>query len=45
MGTALPLGRLGKPEDIAAMAVFLASDQAAWTTGQVYHVNGGGYMP
>ena len=45
MGAALPLGRLGKPEDIAAMAVFLASDQAAWTTGQVYHVNGGGYMP
>jgi NAD(P)-dependent dehydrogenase (short-subunit alcohol dehydrogenase family) len=45
MGAALPLGRLGRPEDIAAMAVFLASDQAAWITGQVYHVNGGGYMP
>jgi 3-oxoacyl-[acyl-carrier protein] reductase len=45
MGAALPLGRLGTPEDIAAMAVFLASDQASWITGQVQHVNGGGYMP
>lgn len=45
MGAALPLGRLGTPEDIAAMAVFLASPQAGWITGQVYHVNGGGYMP
>jgi 3-oxoacyl-[acyl-carrier protein] reductase len=45
MGAALPLGRLGTPEDIAAMAVFLASEQASWITGQVQHVNGGGYMP
>jgi 3-oxoacyl-[acyl-carrier protein] reductase len=45
MGAALPLGRLGTPEDIAAMAVFLASPSASWITGQVYHVNGGGYMP
>ena len=45
MGAALPLGRLGRPEDIADMAVFLASEQASWITGQVYHVNGGGYMP
>ena len=45
MGEALPLGRLGRPEDIADMAVFLASDQASWITGQVYHVNGGSYMP
>jgi len=45
MGAALPLGRLGTPEDIAAMAVFLAGDQASWITGQVFHVNGGGYMP
>ncbi len=45
MGAALPLGRLGTPEDIAAMAVFLASPGASWITGQVYHVNGGGYMP
>lgn len=45
LGRALPLSRLGRPEDIAAMAVFLASEDAAWITGQVYHVNGGGYMP
>jgi 3-oxoacyl-[acyl-carrier protein] reductase len=45
MAGAFPLARMGRPEDIAAMAVFLASDGAAWITGQVYHVNGGGYMP
>lgn len=45
MGAALPLGRLGTPEDIAAMAAFLCGDRAAWVTGQVFHVNGGGYMP
>lgn len=33
--------RLGKPEDIAAMVAFLASDDAEWITGQVYGVNGG----
>jgi 3-oxoacyl-[acyl-carrier protein] reductase len=45
MGRALPLGRMGRPEEIAAMAVFLASADAGFITGQVYHVNGGGYMP
>jgi len=40
----IPLGRLGAPEDIAAMALFLASDGAAYITGQVMHVNGGMYM-
>ncbi|GGC45274.1 2-deoxy-D-gluconate 3-dehydrogenase [Siccirubricoccus deserti] len=44
MGAALPLGRLGRPEDIADLAVFLASDRAEWITGQVYHINGGGYL-
>lgn len=44
MARALPLGRLGRPEEIAAMAVFLASEQAAFVTGQVYHVNGGSLM-
>jgi 3-oxoacyl-[acyl-carrier protein] reductase len=44
MGAAVPLGRMGTPEDIAGLAVFLASDQAAWITGQVYHINGGGYF-
>ncbi|MDQ6984309.1 MAG: SDR family oxidoreductase, partial [Ghiorsea sp.] len=42
--TRIPLGRLGSPEDIAAMALFLASDGAAYITGQVLHVNGGMYM-
>jgi len=41
----LPIPRLGRPEEIATLAVFLASDAAAWITGQVYHINGGGYMP
>ncbi|GIX09610.1 3-oxoacyl-[acyl-carrier-protein] reductase [Elioraea sp.] len=37
----IPLGRLGRPEDIAAAAVYLASDEAGWVTGAVLHVNGG----
>ncbi|UEM19293.1 SDR family oxidoreductase [Skermanella mucosa] len=36
-----PLGRLGTPEEIAAMAVYLASDEAAFTTGQIHIVDGG----
>jgi len=40
----IPLGRVGTPEDIAAAVVFLASDQAAYITGQVIQVNGGMYM-
>jgi 3-oxoacyl-[acyl-carrier protein] reductase len=36
-----PLGRVGQPEDIADVAVFLASDQARWITGQVIRVGGG----
>ena len=36
-----PVGRIGKPEDIAAMALFLASDDAAFITGQNFIVDGG----
>ena len=38
---AIPLGRLGQPEDVAAAVVYLASDQAGWVTGATMHVNGG----
>jgi 3-oxoacyl-[acyl-carrier protein] reductase len=44
IGRAIPLGRLGQPADIADVAVFLASDDARWITGQTLHVNGGQYM-
>jgi 3-oxoacyl-[acyl-carrier protein] reductase len=37
----VPAGRLGTPADVAAAAVFLASDEAAYITGQTLHVNGG----
>jgi meso-butanediol dehydrogenase / (S,S)-butanediol dehydrogenase / diacetyl reductase len=36
-----PIGRLGKPEDIAGLAVYLASDQSAWVTGAALPVDGG----
>lgn len=40
----IPLGRLGQPADVAAAVRFLVSDEAAYVTGQVLHVNGGMYM-
>ncbi len=44
MGTMVPLGRAGTPEDIAATCAFLCSEQAGYITGQVIGVNGGMYI-
>jgi 3-oxoacyl-[acyl-carrier protein] reductase len=41
----VPAGRLGGGEDVAAAAVYLASNEAAYITGQTLHVNGGMVMP
>lgn len=40
----IPLGRIGQPDDIAAPALFLASDLAGWITGETLEVNGGLYF-
>ena len=37
----IPLGRMGTPEEIAAAVVYLASQEAAYVTGETVHVNGG----
>ncbi len=44
MRSQIPLGRFGRPEEVAELVVFLASDQAAYITGQVIHLNGGLWM-
>jgi meso-butanediol dehydrogenase/(S,S)-butanediol dehydrogenase/diacetyl reductase len=36
-----PIGRLGQPEDIAGLAVYLASEESSWVTGAVFPVDGG----
>ena len=41
LSAAIPLGRLGSPDDVAAAVIYLASEQAAWVTGATLHVNGG----
>lgn len=41
MAKTVPVGRLGQPREIAALAVYLASDEASWMTGQTLQLNGG----
>ena len=36
-----PLGRLGQPEDLAGLTIYLASDESSWVTGAVFPVDGG----
>jgi 3-oxoacyl-[acyl-carrier protein] reductase len=38
---AIPMGRMGQPDDVAGAVVYLASDEAGWITGATLHVNGG----
>lgn len=38
---AIPLGRIGTPEEVGRLAVYLASDAASWITGQVFRIDGG----
>ena len=40
----IPLGKLGRPEDVAEVVYWLSSDAATYITGQVIHVNGGLFM-
>jgi 3-oxoacyl-[acyl-carrier protein] reductase len=41
VGAPIPLGRLGQPDDIARVALFLASDQSSWLTGERISASGG----
>ena len=43
MGT-IPMKKFGKPEDVASLVFFLASEQSSYITGQTFHVNGGMLM-
>jgi 3-oxoacyl-[acyl-carrier protein] reductase len=38
---AIPLGRMGTPAELGALAVYLASEDAAWITGKIFHIDGG----
>ena len=37
------LGRIGTPQDVGSLAVFLASDDAAWITGEIFRIDGGAW--
>jgi 3-oxoacyl-[acyl-carrier protein] reductase len=39
-----PAGRVGRPEEVAAAVLFLASQEAAWSTGAILDVNGASYL-
>ena len=41
----MPIQRVGRPEEIGDLAIFLASDRASYITGQQISVSGGAYMP
>jgi NAD(P)-dependent dehydrogenase (short-subunit alcohol dehydrogenase family) len=43
--SSMPIRRLGRPEDIANLALFLASDVSSYITGQLISVSGGVYIP
>ena len=45
MASKIPIGRISRPEEIAAGVLFLASDISGSTTGQTLHINGGWHMP
>jgi 3-oxoacyl-[acyl-carrier protein] reductase len=40
----IPLGRPGTPEEVGKLAVFLASEDAAFVTGKIYRIDGGAFM-
>jgi D-sorbitol dehydrogenase (acceptor) len=44
VGASVPFGRMGRPDDLAGMAVFLASDEADYIVAQTYNVDGGQWM-
>jgi galactitol 2-dehydrogenase len=44
VGAAVPFGRMGRAEDLTGMAIFLASDEAAYIVAQTYNVDGGNWM-
>jgi NAD(P)-dependent dehydrogenase (short-subunit alcohol dehydrogenase family) len=41
LSEAQPIGRMGRPEEIAQLALYLCSDEAAFVTGQAYPIDGG----